>query len=145
MKTISKPVKAMTEAVPRSGSAMTSRTRGHEISRNGAKPRQKLRTSVPRLASQWARYTTSASLATSAGWTAGSGPIWRNRAEPPTTRLKRGDEDEDEQEDRQAIERDRHEPQPPVVDPGHDHQATRPSAPQTTCGPTTANELADPA
>ena len=50
-------------------------------------PAQKPRTPLPRLANQWARYTTSASFMNSAGWTAGSGPILSQRAEPPTTML----------------------------------------------------------
>ena len=80
-------VNASTDEVPRSGSSRTRTTTGTVITRNGTVPAQNPRTEVPRLANQWARYTTSASFMNSAGWTAGSGPTLSQRAEPPTTML----------------------------------------------------------
>ena len=83
-------VNASTDAVPRSGSRSTSTTTGIVITRNGSVPPRSPRTAVPRFANQCARYTTSASFMNSAGWTAGSGPILIQRAEPPTTTLIAG-------------------------------------------------------
>ena len=68
----------------------TRRRSGARMIRNGTVPVQKPRTLVPRLANQWARYTIIASLAISAGWMAGSGPILSQRAEPPTTMFSSG-------------------------------------------------------
>ena len=48
---------------------------------------------------------TSASLAISAGWIAGSGPSLSQRADPPTTMLSCGHEHEDEQDDGDDVER----------------------------------------
>ena len=102
----------------------------HVITRNGTVPRQNPRTAVPRLANQWARYTTSASFMNSAGWTAGSGPILSQRAEPPTTMLISGTNTSIRLDDADREQRDRGDPQPAVVDPHHhdhrDHPERRP-------------------
>ena len=66
---------------------------------------------------------TIASFAISAGWTAGSGPIFSQRAEPPTTMAERPglgqDEDEDEQHDGEDVDRHGDQPEVAVVDPHH--------------------------
>ncbi len=89
-KNIVNAVSASTVDVPRSGSRSTSTTTGTAMTRNGSVPPRRPWTAVPRLAIQWARYTTSASFMSSAGWTAGSGPILSQRAEPPTSMLIAG-------------------------------------------------------
>ncbi len=55
----------------------------------GTDPRQKLRMPFPRVASQCERYTTSANLATSAGWISGKkAPRWSQRADPLAETLR---------------------------------------------------------
>ena len=67
----------------------------------------------------------------SAGWTAGSGPILSQRADPPTSMLIARDEHEDEPGDADDEHRDRRDPQPAVVDPHHhDHRDDAQRRPQ---------------
>ncbi len=89
-KNIVKAVSVMTIVVPRSGSLKTSPITGRAMMRNGIVPLRKPPIALPLFAIQWARYTISASLAISAGWTAGSGPRTSQRADPPTTRPSDG-------------------------------------------------------
>ena len=58
-------------------------------------------------------------MANSAGWTAGSNGSLSQRAEPPTSMLSDGHEDEHEQDDGDDVHRHRDEPQVAIVDPHH--------------------------
>ena len=97
--------------------------RHRRSSRNGIVPPQNPPTFVPRLANQWARYTTSASLASSAGWMAGSGPEPQPAGRTADHDVELVDEDEHEQAERDDVARDRDEPQIAIVDAHHrDHR-----------------------
>ena len=76
----------------------------------------------------------------SAGWTAGSGPILSQRADPPTTMLIWGTNTSSRPTMPIDEQRHRGHAQPAVVDPHHhDHRDACPSAAHWICGPTIAN------